>query len=213
MLVSDRMKKPVVTVTPETPIHEALRIMRDEHIRHIPVLKDGNLVGIVSNEDLIYASPSPATSLSIWEMNYLISKITIKDVMTKNVISVNVNTPIEEAALLMAEHKIGSIPVLEKNELVGIITEVDLFQIFPELFAISQPGVRATFLVKEEPGQLAKVTKGIADQGGNFISFVQFAGIDQPTRMVTIKVAGMSIDQVKECLTQIVEKVIDIRLK
>jgi acetoin utilization protein AcuB len=211
MLVGDRMNFPVVTIAPDMPIHEALGIMKREKIRHIPVLEHGKLVGIVENEDLFYASPSPATSLSIWEMSSILSKITVREVMTEKVITVSEDTPIEKAALVMAENKIGSIPVLRNDELVGIITETDLFQIFPELLAIHQSGIRATFLVKEKPGQLAKVTKIIAEHGGNFISFVQFAGDDLENRLVTVKVDGMELEQVRDCLDPIVEKVIDIR--
>lgn len=213
MLVSDRMKQPVLSIKSDMPIHEALSIMKREQIRHIPVLQDGKLVGLVTNEDLFYASPSPATSLSIWDMNYLISKVTVKEVMTENVITVTEDTPIEEAALIMAEHKIGCVPVMRNDELVGIITETDLFKIFPELFAVHQSGIRATFLVKEEPGQLAKVTKIIADRGGNFISFVQFAGEGQDNRLVTIKVNGLSMADMRNCLDPIVVKVVDIRKK
>ena len=211
MLVGDRMKYPVITVTPDTPIHEALNLMRLEQIRHIPVIQNGKLVGIVANEDLVYASPSPATSLSIWEINYLLSRITVKEIMTKEVLTVAEDTPIEEAARVMAEHKIGSIPVMRGDEVVGIITETDLFKIFPELMGVREPGVRASFLLIEKPGQLAKVTKIISDHGGNFISFVQFAGEDRSIRLVTIKVAGLTKDQVLQCITPIVEKVIDIR--
>ena len=131
--------------------------------------------------------------------------------MTTEVITVSEDTPIEQAALIMAENKIGSIPVMRKDLLVGIITETDLFKIFPELMAVHQSGIRATFLVKDEPGQLAKITKLIAENGGNFISFVQFAGEGQFTRMVTIKVNGMELQEVQKCLDPIVEKVIDIR--
>jgi acetoin utilization protein AcuB len=211
MLVRDRMKQPVLTVSPDSPIHEALSLMKRQDFHHIPVLENGELVGIVANEDLVFASPSPATSLSIWEMSYLLSQITVREVMTKNVITVDEDTPIEEAALLMAEHKIGSIPVMRDDLLVGIITETDLFNLFPELLAVHQSGIRATFLVKDEPGQLAKVTREIAEHGGNFISFVQFAGEDQATRLVTIKVAGLPLQKVQDCLELIVEKVIDIR--
>ena len=211
MIVGDRMNFPLVTVAPDMPIHEALGIMKREKIRHIPVLDHGKLVGIVEDEDLIYASPSPATSLSIWEMSSLLSTITVREVMTEKVITVSEDTPIEQAALVMAENKIGSIPVLRNAELVGIITETDLFQIFPELLAIRQSGIRVTFLVKEKPGQLAKVTKIIAEHGGNFISFVQFAGDVLENRLVTVKVDGMELKQVRDCLDPIVEKVIDIR--
>ena len=213
MLVRDRMNQPVLTIASDMPIHEALGIMKREHIRHIPVLQDGKLVGIVANEDLVYASPSPATSLSIWEMNFLLSKITVKEVMTKHVITVDEDTPIEDAALLMAEHKIGCIPVMRNEVLVGIITETDLFNIFPELLAVHQTGIRATMLVKEEPGQLAKVTKVIAEHGSNFISFVQFAGKHQDNRLVTIKVDGLTLETVQTCLEPIVEKLVDIRKK
>jgi len=148
MLVSDRMKKPVLTITPDIPIHEALNILKHEQIRHIPVLQGEKLVGIVTNEDLFYASPSPATSLSIWEMNYLISKVTVKEVMTENVVTITEDTPIEAAALIMVKHKIGCLPVMRNGELVGIITETDLLKILPELMAINQSGIRATFLLK-----------------------------------------------------------------
>jgi len=205
------MKQPVVSISPDMTIHDALSIMRREKIRHIPVLENQTLVGLVSDEDLFYASPSPATSLSIWDMNYLISKITVKQVMTEKVITVTENTPIEEAAMLMAENKIGCAPVMREKDLVGIITETDLLNILPELFAIHQSGIRTTFLIKEKPGQLAKVTKTIDEHGGNFISFVQFAGDDHDTRLVTIKVNGLSIDDLRGCLEPIVEKVLDIR--
>jgi acetoin utilization protein AcuB len=144
-------------------------------------------------------------------MNYLINKITVREVMTEKVITVTEDTPIEEAALIMAEYKIGCVPVMRDDELVGIITETDLFKIFPELLAVNQPGIRATFLVKERPGQLAKVTKIIADNGGNFISFVQFAGENQDNRLVTIKVNGLSLEGVRDSLVPIVKKLIDIR--
>jgi acetoin utilization protein AcuB len=211
MLVCDRMIKPVLTITPEIPIHEALNILKNQEIRHIPVLQGGKLVGLVTNEDLFYASPSPATSLSIWDMNYLISKVTVKDVMTENVITVTEETPIEEAALIMAKHKIGCLPVMRNDDLVGIITETDMLKILPELLALHQSGIRATFLVKEEPGQLAKVTRVIADRGGNFISLVQFAANNPDYRLVTIKVDGLSSEAVRECLDPIVVKVVDLR--
>jgi acetoin utilization protein AcuB len=205
------MKHPVITISPDSPIHEALNLMKREQIRHIPVVQDGRLVGIVANEDLVYASPSPATSLSVWEINYLVGKITVKDVMTKEVLTVTEDTPIEEAARLMAEYKIGSMPVMRASEIVGIITETDLFKIFPELMGVRESGVRASFLLAEKPGQLAKVTKIIAEHGGNFIAFVQFAGEDHSNRLVTIKVAGLTLEQVRKCITPIIEKLIDIR--
>ncbi|MBI2333394.1 MAG: CBS domain-containing protein, partial [Chloroflexi bacterium] len=133
MFVGERMSHPVITVTPETPVHDALAMFKKEHIRRAPVVKDGKMVGIVSASDLLNASPSPVTSLSVWEMNYLISKVTVKQVMSKKLITVDVNTPIEEAARIMADKKIGGLPVMRSGKLAGIITETNLFKTFLEL--------------------------------------------------------------------------------
>ena len=168
MLVGERMSHPVISVRQDMPITDALNMMRREHIRRAPVIKDGKLIGIVSDKDLLNASPSPATSLSVWEMNYLLSKITVKDVMTKDVLTVTEDTPIEEAARIMADNKIGGLPVVRNDGVVGIITETDLFKIFLELMGARDIGVRVTALVHEERGQLARLTQAIANAGGNF---------------------------------------------
>src|SRR6185436_20684161 len=133
MLVGERMSRPVIAVSPDAPINDVLAMFKKEHIRRAPVIKDGKLVGIISEGDLLNASPSPVTSLSIWEMNYLLSKVTVKRVMSKKVITVDIDTPIEEAARIMADNKIGGMPVVDSGKVVGIITETDLFKIFLEL--------------------------------------------------------------------------------
>src|SRR5512138_2744664 len=144
MVVGERMSRPVISVTPDTPINEALAMFRQEHIRRAPVMKDGKLVGIVSERDLLNASPSPVTTLSIWEMHYLISKVTVSQVMSKKVITVDQDTPIEEAARIMADKKIGGVPVMYDGKVVGIITETDLFKIFLELMGARQKAIRVT---------------------------------------------------------------------
>jgi acetoin utilization protein AcuB len=144
-------------------------------------------------------------------MNYLLSKITVADVMTKTVLSVTEDTPIEEAARIMADNKIGGLPVLRDGEVVGIITETDLFKIFLELMGAREVGVRVTALVHEERGQLARLTQAIANQGGNFVAFGQFTGDDITNRLVTFKVADLDEAKVKEITEPIVEKLIDIR--
>jgi acetoin utilization protein AcuB len=211
MLVRERMSYPVVSVSPDMPINDALNLMRKESIRRTPVMKDGKLIGIVATEDLLNASPSPATSLSIWEMNYLLSKITIKDVMTKDVVTVPDDTPIEEAARIMADNKFGGLPVMREGKVVGIITETDLFKVFLELMGARESGLRVTVFVKNEPGQLAKLTHALTSLGGNFMAFGQFLGDDPSNRMVTFKVQGLSADQVKSQLQPLVDEVVDIR--
>lgn len=212
MLVGERMSKPVLTTTPDLPITEVLATMKQDHIRRMPVMHDGKLVGIVSDKDLLNASPSPATSLSVWEMNYLLSKITVKDVMTKKVLTVDVNTPIEEAARIMADNKIGGMPVLRDGKVVGIITETDLFKVFLELMGARYKGVRASILLQEKPGQLEKITHLIAQNGGNFVAFGVFSGEDPTTRIVTLKVEGIAEEKVKELLATLGEKVMDVRV-
>ncbi len=199
MFVGERMSSPVISVTPETPIHDALVMFKKEHIRRAPVIKDGKLVGIVSQGDLLNASPSPVSSLSVWEMNYLISKVTVKQVMTKKVKSIDVNTPIEEAARIMADSKIGGMPVMRSGVIAGMITETDLFKILLELMGAREKAIRVSALVEDKPGQLAKVTKAIADAGGNFVSFGIFSGPDTSSKMLTFKVAGMKKETVKDC--------------
>ncbi len=211
MLVNERMKHPVITVPTDLPIVDALNLMKREHIRRAPVIKDGKLVGIISEKDLLNASPSPATSLSIWEINYLISKITVGEVMQKNVFTVSEDTPIEEAARIMSDNKIGGLPVMRGDNMVGIITETDLFKIFLELMGARENGIRATVLIHEQRGQLAKLTQAIAGAQGNFIAFGQFAGADPSNRMVTFKVSGLSLQELKNIIEPLVEKVVDIR--
>ncbi len=211
MLVGERMKSPVITVRPDMSLIDALNLMKQEHIRRTPVVKDGKLVGIVSEKDLLNASPSPATSLSIYEMNYLLSKLQIKDVMTKNVLTVTEDTPIEEAARIMADNKIGSMPVVRDDRIVGMITETDLFKMLLELMGAREMGVRVTALVSDERGKLAKLAQAVANEGGDFIAFGVFSGADPSNRMLTFKVRGIEPDKMRAILEPLIVKIIDIR--
>jgi acetoin utilization protein AcuB len=211
MLVGERMKSPVITVRPDMSLIDALNLMKQEHIRRTPVVRDENLVGIVSEKDLLNASPSPATSLSIYEMNYLVSRLQIKDVMTKNVLTVTEGTPIEEAARIMADNKIGGLPVLREDHIVGIITETDLFKLLLELMGAREAGVRVTALLQDERGNLAKFAQVIANEGGDFLAFGVFSGADTSNRMVTFKVQGIEPEKLKSILEPLVVSLIDIR--
>lgn len=212
MLVSERMTHPVITVSPKTSIADALNMMRHAHIHIAPVIRDGKMIGIISQGDLLHASPSDATSLNIWELNYLLSRITVDQVMTRDVISVTEDTPMEEAARIMADNKIGGMPVMRDGHIVGMITETDLFKIFLELMGARETGVRVTALIPYQIGQLARLTQAIAQAGGIFIALGMFAGEDPANRLVMCKVAGLELEQVRELLTPVVEELIDIRL-
>jgi acetoin utilization protein AcuB len=205
------MSRPPIVIGPEMSIHDAVALFKKERIRRAPIVKGGKLVGIVSEKDLLNASPSPATTLSVWEMNYLLSKLTVAEVMTKSVITITEDTPIEEAARIMADNKIGGLPVVKGSRVVGIITETNLFKMFLELMGAREKGVRVTALIEDQPGTLAKVTKSIAEAGGNFIAFGQFVGEDVHTRVITFKVNGMNQAQVKKAITPLIKKMWDIR--
>jgi len=211
MFVGERMSRPVISVTPETPINDTLAMFKKEHIRRAPVMKDGKLVGIVSERDLLNASPSSATTLSVWEMNFLISKVKVKNVMSKKVITVAKDTPIEEAARVMADKKIGGLPVVDGEKVVGMITETDLFKVFLELMGARDKGIRVTATIEDKPGELARVTKAVAEAGGNFVSFGFFSGQDASTKTLTFKVDGIKKDDVKKVLGNVVKKFWDVR--
>jgi acetoin utilization protein AcuB len=212
MFVGERMSRPVISVTPDMPINDVLAMFRKEHIRRAPVIKDGKLVGIVSERDLLNASPSSVTTLSVWELNYLISKVTVKNVMAKKVVTVDQETPIEEAARIMADKKIGGVPVMNGGNVVGIITETDLFKVFLELMGARVKAWRVTATIAEKPGTLAQLTQAIAQNGGNFISFGMFSGPDTNSRVVTFKVEGLDKNKLREVLEPVVVKFWDLRL-
>jgi acetoin utilization protein AcuB len=211
MLVKDRMSKPVISVSPDVPILEALNLMQREHIRRMPVIKEGKMVGIVSDKDLLNAAPSDATTLSVWEINYLVSKIKVGDVMSRQVRTVEEDTPIEEAARIMADNKIGGLPVVRGGKVVGLITETDLFKILLEFMGAREGGLRVTAVVPDRLGELAALTKAVAEAGGSFISFGQYSGDDTATRTVTFKVTGLDEATLREKLESHVESITDVR--
>ena len=212
MLVGERMTKPAITIRPETTMPDALDLMRKDHIRRLPVInRKGELVGIVTEADLLKASPSEATSLSIYEVTYLLSKLTIERIMTRKVITVTEDTPLEEAARIMADHGIGALPVMRGKDVVGIITETDLFRIFLELFGARRAGVRLTVSMADKPGQLASLAKAITDVGGNIIALGSFTGETAGTGLVTLKVEGVEMDALQKAVKPVVVKIIDAR--
>lgn len=128
-LIKDWMTREVISIAPDTPLPEAHRLMTEKQIRRLPVIKEGRLIGIVTRGDVREAEPSDATSLSIWEVNYLLSKLKIEKIMTRDVVTIDQEATIGEAAKLMMEQKISGLPVVDnKGNLVGIITESDIFR-------------------------------------------------------------------------------------
>lgn len=212
MFVKERMSYPVISIHPKMPMQDALDLMHKERIRRLPVVdRDGKLVGIVSERDLLHASPSDATSLSVWEIASLLSKVTVDQIMTSEVITISEDTPIEEAALIMADNKIGGLPVVRNGEVVGIITETNLFRVFLELLGARDAGVRLATLVTNVPGELAKLTKTIHELGGNIVALGTFLGESTKNREITLKVEGVTPLALREAIEPIVDQVLDIR--
>jgi len=212
MLVKERMSHHPITITPETSLHDALRIMREEKIRRLPVLdKKGKLVGIVLEKDLLYASPSPATSLSVYELNYLVSRIKVQDLMSHDVITVCEDCPLEEAARVMADNHISGLPVMRGDTLVGMITESDLFKTFLELLGARIRGLRVAIKVPEQPGFLARLTQSLAAHGANIISLGTFYGDDPTNREIVFKVQGIEQPVMDEIIKSLNVELMDIR--
>jgi len=174
MFVRMWMTAEVVTVNAETPILEARTLMKQHSIRRLPVLKHGRLVGIVTQGDIQEASPSDATSLSVWELNYLLAKTRVSDIMTPraNLSTIGPDDPVEKAALLMRERKISGLPVLEEDELVGIITESDIFDILLHVMGVRMQGTRLTLALCDAPQMLVKVLDVCREQGVKVLSIV-----------------------------------------
>ncbi len=172
MFVNDYMSAEPITVAPNDTVGDALELLKDHSIRRLPVVSKGKLVGLVTKTDLIKASPSPATSLSIHEINYLFPKIKIKDIMTKEVITISPGAAIEEAAVIMRENKLGTLVVVDKDALVGLITESDLFKAFIDVFSFDRPGVRIVVAFEDEVGELGKLALLVSSMDIYIISLI-----------------------------------------
>lgn len=196
MLVIERMTRPPVTISGEMSVGQALKIIEEHKLRHLPVLDaEDALVGIVSEKDLLRAK----------------SDDQVEQVMTTKVITVTEYTALEDAARIMADHRISSLPVLRDGRLVGIITETDLFQVFLELLGGREEGVRLTMLVPEEKGILASLTSEIANMGGNIVALGTFMGEDPTNRMVTVKVVDAPTEKLLAIMEALGMEIVDVR--
>ena len=188
MLVKEWMTENPQTVTSRTPVLEAMQMLRAGGYRRLPVLEGDKVVGIVTDRDLKEATPSRATTLSVYELNYLLSKLTVKEVMSTPAATVAPSDPVERAALLMEERKISGLPVVEDEQLVGIFTITDMLRAFVAVLGLREGGTRVTVSLPDEPGVLSHVTEAAAP--ANIVAAVT-AGV-QPghRREVVLRVVG-----------------------
>ena len=212
MLVGKRMTRNPITIPPDVSIAEAMEWMRREKVRRFPVVdKKGKLMGIVTREDLLHASPSSVTSLNMWEVSYLLSQVKVKEVMTKDVVTTTEDVPLEEASRVMADNRIGSLPVMRDGMVVGIITESDLFKTFLELFGAREKGIRVTLLAPYYKGSLAAISTAITEKGGLIVSLNIFLGEDPSNWGCTLKVGDITMDDLLEAIKPHVLEITDIR--
>lgn len=216
MLVRDCMTSPAITIGPDAPFQEALELMRQHHFRRLPVVDyQDALVGIVSERDLLHAAPSPASSLSMWELNYLLWKLQVKTLMTEKVVTVYSDTPIEVAARIMVDRKIGGLPVINTDgHVVGVITETDIFRAFTELMGAGVKATRVVLRVPDRKGVLAEVSQRIADMGGNIVSVGTYHGSNGHGKetLLLVKVTGIETEPMKKAIEELGDVVVDVRV-
>jgi len=211
MFVKNYMTRNPVTISPEDNHPQAVNIMRKRKIRHLPVTDNGKLVGIVVEKDLLSNQPSPATTLSIYEIYALLETLHVRQFMSRPVITVEGDCPIEEAACIMVDSKISCLPVMAGDALVGIITETDIFKVLVEALGGHEGGMRVTLGLPERVGELASISRQIADAGGNILSVTSSRLLDSGRRQVTIKEMGADKDKLAKTISDSGVEVVDIR--
>jgi acetoin utilization protein AcuB len=194
------MTSDVTTVDENTSMMKALHLMKENNIRRLPVMSRGSLVGILSDRDLKEASPSKATTLDVHELYYLLAEIKVKEIMTKNPITIHPDETVERAAVVMLEHKVSGLPVINKNnELTGIITQSDVFRAFVNITGIYKGGVQFAFSLEDQPGSIKEVADTIREHGGRMVSILSSTDMAaEGTRNVYIRIRDMAPEDLKK---------------
>jgi len=200
MLVRKKMQKDLVTITKDERMTIAKKILQEKNIRHLPVVDGKKLIGLVTNMDIRKAEASPATSLEIRELHYLLDKLTVGEIMTRNVITISPDISVEEATTLLHDNKIGCLPVVEDGNLVGILTENDVMEILIEVMGMKEKGSRIEVLTEDKPGALADITRIIKEHNVNIISVVTDAADEPGKRLVVFKLKTFYFEPIKKAL-------------
>ena len=210
MTVSKNMTINPVTTTPDMGVFEAFELMKNEGVQRLPVLdNDGNLVGIISEKNITSAAAD--REVSIVEFALLLSKIKVGDVMTKEVITVSVDDPVELAARKMSDNDISILPVVDNNgKLVGVVSRSDLFRLLLELFGTRHYGIRVTFRIKDQKGVIAKLAIALEKIGANIVSIGNLDS-DQGYSTIIMKINGVDESLIKDTLSPLVDGNLDIR--
>jgi len=191
MYVSNWMTAKVFTINADDYLSDALTLMKDKNIKHVPVLKNGKLKGILSDRDIKEYSPSKATSLDIYELHYLLAKTKIKDIMTEKIITTSPGAPVEVAAMTLLDKKIGCLPVLDKGELVGIISDRDIYHALVDITGVRHGGHRISVTIEDRPGSIKEVADIIRKNGFHLQSILtSYENVKKGYRDVVIRATG-----------------------
>lgn len=211
MIIADRMKKNPGVATPDMSISDARAKMKADKVHRLPVLDDDrHLVGVISEKDILLSTPSPASTLSTFEMNALLAKLKVKDIMSKNPVTITKKTTIEEAVRLMVENDLSCLPVMEGDFLVGIVSKSDLFKILLELLGAKHEGVRVEAMVEDKVGIMADLTEKFTKEGINILSLGTLDGSTDDTKVITFKLQNAKKEQVKK-IVEPYAKSLDVR--
>lgn len=206
MLVRERMTADPVCGHPQMPVTEAQALMRENNIRHLPIVDEaGDLVGLVTQRSLLRALPSDLSGFSQFEISYLLAKVKVATVMVKDVITIDENTAIEEAARVMADRRIGCLPVVREGDLVGIITDNDIFTIMVDLLGARRSGVRVTVLQPDRAGEVARLTTAIAQEEGYLTVCVAYPTAEPGTWATLCKVTNLEPDNLVDVINRLDE--------
>lgn len=212
MIIADRMKKNPATASPDMSISEASAKMKAEKVHRLPVLDDDRrLVGVISEKDILLAAPSPASTLSAYEINYLLSKLKVKNIMSRHPVTITKDTTVEEAVRLMVENDLSCLPVMDNSFLVGIVSKSDMFKILLEMLGAKHEGVRVEALVEDKVGVVAGLSEKFTASGINILSFGTIDGPKDKLKVLTFKLEHATEEQVREIMAP-VSKSLDIRM-
>lgn len=212
MLISSRMTTKLVAATPDMTIQAADALMKQEKVHRLPVLdKNNRLVGVISERDILKATPSPVTTLSAYEMNALLSELTVVKIMKKNPPTITIDTSVEEAARIMVDQDVSCLPVMDGKKLVGIVSKTDMLKMVLEMFGTKVYGITAECLLENKPGALAKLSDALAKQNIQIVSFAVLNGPDVTKAHCTIKVQGPNKKTFTDILKKLALEVLDVR--
>lgn len=207
MLVKNWMSKPAITIDAGASMNDAIKLLKNNNIKMLPVMEKGKLVGIITDRDLKRASASDATSLEIHELLYLITEIKIKKIMTKNPITVPQDYTVEETAEILLKHNISGVPVVDQyRDVVGTITQNDLFRILISLTGAERRGIQFGMEVEDRPGSIKEVTDIIREYGGRMASILtSYDMASEGFRRVYVRMYGIDrfkVNKLKEALKE-----------